>query len=43
MKRTSFIQLDAAALATIGPAAVALADAEGLPAHGRSVSVRLSK
>ncbi len=43
MKRTSFIQLDAAALAAIGPAAVALADAEGLPAHGRSVSVRLSQ
>jgi histidinol dehydrogenase len=42
MKRTSFIQLDEAALAAIGPAAVALADAEGLPAHGRSVSVRLA-
>ena len=41
MKRTSFIQLDAASLAAIGPAAVALATAEGLPAHGRSVSVRL--
>ena len=43
MKRTSFIQLDAAALAAIGPAAVALADAEGLPAHGRSVSIRLGQ
>ena len=43
MKRTSFIQLDAASLAAIGPAAVALADAEGLPAHGRSVSVRLAQ
>jgi len=41
MKRTSFIALDADSLARIGPAAVALADAEGLPAHGRSVSVRL--
>ena len=41
MKRTSFIQLDARALHAIGPAAVALADAEGLPAHGRSVSIRL--
>jgi histidinol dehydrogenase len=29
MKRTSFIQLDEAALHKIGPAAVALADAEG--------------
>ncbi|KAG5732153.1 hypothetical protein E4T56_gene14793, partial [Termitomyces sp. T112] len=42
MKRTSFLQLDEAALAAIGPAAVALADAEGLPAHGRSVAIRLA-
>ncbi len=41
MKRTSFIQLDEAALKAIGPAAIALADAEGLPAHARSVEVRL--
>ena len=41
MKRTSFLQLDGAALAAIGPAAVALADAEGLPAHARSVALRL--
>jgi histidinol dehydrogenase len=41
MKRTSFIQLDARALNAIGPAAVALAEAEGLPAHARSVAVRL--
>jgi histidinol dehydrogenase len=41
MKRTSFIQLDEAALQAIGPAAVALADAEGLPAHARSIEVRL--
>ena len=37
MKRTSFLQCDAASLAAIGPAAVALAHAEGLPAHARSV------
>lgn len=43
MKRTSFIQLDQAALEAIGPAAVALADAEGLPAHARSISVRLGQ
>lgn len=43
MKRTSFLSLDAAALAAIGPAAVALAEAEGLPAHALSVSQRLSK
>ena len=42
MKRTSFLQCNAAALATIGPAAVVLAEAEGLPAHARSVALRLS-
>ncbi|EZP83366.1 Histidinol dehydrogenase [Novosphingobium resinovorum] len=42
MKRTSFIQLDSAALEAVGPAAVALAEAEGLPAHARSISVRLN-
>ena len=41
MKRTSFIQLSDAALRQIGPAAVALAHAEGLPAHARSVELRL--
>ena len=41
MKRTSFLSLDPAGLAKIGPAAVALATAEGLPAHARSVAIRL--
>lgn len=41
MKRTSFISLDDAALDKVGPAAVALATAEGLPAHARSVELRL--
>jgi histidinol dehydrogenase len=41
MKRTSFIAMDAAALGTIGPAAIALAEAEGLPAHAKSVELRL--
>jgi histidinol dehydrogenase len=41
MKRTSFIGMDRAALAQIGPAAIALAEAEGLPAHARSVELRL--
>ncbi|MDZ3833423.1 MAG: histidinol dehydrogenase [Sphingopyxis sp.] len=41
MKRTSFLALDDASLAAIGPAAVALAEAEGLPAHALSVSQRL--
>ncbi|MDE2403244.1 MAG: histidinol dehydrogenase [Sphingomonadales bacterium] len=43
MKRTSFIQLSDAALREIGPAAVALAHAEGLPAHARSVELRLGE
>ena len=42
MKRTSFLQCDAESLARIGPAAVALAHAEGLPAHAKSVELRLS-
>lgn len=41
MKRTSFIQLDKRALQAIGPAAIALAEAEGLPAHARSIETRL--
>ncbi|MEH3159003.1 MAG: histidinol dehydrogenase [Sphingomonas taxi] len=41
MKRTSFLGLDEAALARLGPATVALAHAEGLPAHARSVALRL--
>ena len=41
MKRTSFIDASEAALAAIGPAAVRLAEAEGLPAHARSISTRL--
>ena len=41
MKRTSFIALDKASLAAIGPAAVSLATAEGLPAHAASVAIRL--
>jgi histidinol dehydrogenase len=41
MKRTSFIELDSAAFAAIGPAAAALAHAEGLPAHAKSIEVRL--
>lgn len=41
MKRTSFIDASEAALAAIGPAAVKLAEAEGLPAHALSISTRL--
>ncbi len=43
LKRTSWVALDEAALAAIGPAAVALAEAESLTAHARSVAVRLPK
>ena len=43
MKRTTFIGCDADSLNAIGPAAVKLADAEGLEAHGRSVSIRLNR
>jgi histidinol dehydrogenase len=42
MKRTSFLQCDATSIRAIGPAAVALADAEGLPAHADSVRERLA-
>lgn len=41
MKRSSFIELDEAALRAIGPAAMALAEAEGLPAHAKSIESRL--
>ena len=41
MKRTSFISMGEDSLARIGPAAVALAHAEGLPAHAKSVELRL--
>ncbi len=42
MKRSSLISCDAAALARIGPAAVCLAEAEGLDAHAQSVALRLA-
>ncbi len=42
MKRTSILQLDAAALSALAPAAMTLATAEGLDAHRRSVAIRLS-
>jgi histidinol dehydrogenase len=42
MKRSSLLGLGADSLRQLGPAAVILAEAEGLQAHGRSISVRLS-
>ena len=41
LKRTTWVEADEAALAAVGPAAVALGDAEGLTAHARSVALRL--
>jgi len=43
MKRTSFLACTASSIQAIGPAAVALAEAEGLPAHASSVARRLSR
>jgi histidinol dehydrogenase len=43
LKRTTWVAADAAALARVGPAAVALAEAEGLQAHARSVALRLGQ
>ncbi len=42
MKRTSLISCDRDSLRRIGPAAVTLAEAEGLDAHALSVSIRLN-
>jgi histidinol dehydrogenase len=41
LKRTSLMGCDASALAAIGPAAVTLAEAEGLDTHALSVALRL--
>jgi histidinol dehydrogenase len=40
LKRTSILRCDPAAFRALAPAAIALADAEGLAAHARSMSVR---
>src|SRR6185312_14425341 len=42
LKRTSIIGCDAEAFAALAPATIALAEAEGLPAHARSASIRLN-
>jgi histidinol dehydrogenase len=41
MKRTSLLKVPPAALKQIGPAAITLAEVEGLGGHARSVSIRL--
>ena len=42
MKRTSLLKCGPEALRALAPAAVELAEAEGLQAHGRSVTIRLN-
>ena len=43
MKRTSLLKCGPEQLRALGPAAIALGEAEGLSAHARSVSIRLNK
>jgi histidinol dehydrogenase len=43
LKRTSLLKLGPDQLAQLAPAAVTLAEAEGLGAHARSVSIRLNR
>ena len=42
MKRTSILKCGPEQLRALGPAAIALAEAEGLDAHARSVAMRLN-
>lgn len=43
VKRTTILELDAGAIGELGPEAIALAEAEGLEAHARSIAVRLNR
>lgn len=43
LKRTTTVACDAESLAAIGPAAITLAEAEGLDAHARSIAIRLNR
>ncbi|WP_174803512.1 histidinol dehydrogenase [Martelella limonii] len=43
MKRTSILRLGPEQLNALAPAAIELAECEGLSAHGRSVSIRLNR
>ncbi|MGB3390150.1 MAG: histidinol dehydrogenase [Pseudaminobacter sp.] len=42
MKRSSILKLGPDQLRTLGPAAIAIAEAEGLGAHARSIAIRLN-
>lgn len=43
LKRTSIVKCDAQSFAHLAPATVALAEAEGLPAHARSAAIRTNE
>jgi histidinol dehydrogenase len=43
MKRTTLLSCDASALNALGPSALTLAEAEGLSAHGKSISIRMNR
>jgi histidinol dehydrogenase len=43
LKRTSIVKCDEAAFARLAAATVALAEAEGLPAHARSAAIRMGQ
>jgi histidinol dehydrogenase len=43
LKRTSIVKCDEGAFARLAPATVALAEAEGLPAHARSAAIRMGQ
>ena len=43
MKRTSILKCGPDQLASLGPSAIALGEAEGLDAHARSVAIRLNR
>jgi histidinol dehydrogenase len=43
MKRTSILKCGPEQLARLGPAAIALGEAEGLGAHARSIAIRLNR
>lgn len=43
LKRTTWIAASPAGLSRVGPAAIALAEAEGLHAHARSIALRLNR
>ncbi len=43
LKRTSIVKCDEASFAKLAPATIALAEAEGLPAHARSAAIRMGQ